>query len=90
MVNMSASQFNPRGENPPPTGRGTWGICLKRRSCSSAGQHHGGGDRAASRRGDGHLGSPGELAVTGLAPQLQARLMQQPVAVHAARGQLAP
>src|SRR5215212_11244750 len=55
---------------------------------TSGGQHHAARDRAAASGRDGDLGTAGQLALAGLAAQLQARFVQQPVAVHAPRGQL--
>ena len=55
---------------------------------ASAGQHHAAGDRTTTGRGDRHLGPSRDLTVPGLPTQLQARLVQQPVAVQASRGQL--
>ena len=54
----------------------------------SAGEQHAPGDRAAARRRDGDFGSPRQLPFACLAPQLQACLVQQPIAVHASRRQL--
>src|SRR5512132_2352398 len=52
------------------------------------GQQHGPGDGAAAVTHGRHL-DPGHLAVAGLAPQLEARLVDEPEAVQPPRRQLA-
>ncbi len=55
----------------------------------SACQQHASGDRPAAHRGDGDLRPTGHLPLPRLAAQLQAGFVQQPVAVHAPRRELA-